>query len=122
MKIKTVTEDKILFEDGSTLESHHQSECCEDHYVEFTSINGQGWEGKEFPDSLDVLVRKADGIETAFYDDITWRSFVELLDVYGNVYVLNIYNSNTGYYSSEVSLVLTKKHGNETNVERIDIQ
>lgn len=119
MKIKKVTENFIEFDNGSLLDSFHESDCCEDRYdyVEFSSIQGQGWEEKDFPEDLNLLVRKISNSEI-FDEDLdrdldgdVWRSFVKLLDVYGNEYVLNIYNSNNGYYSSNVSLVYTNQKG-----------
>lgn len=107
MKIIKVTEDCILFDNGFELTSYHEHDCCEEHYVDFTSINGQGWEDKEFPETLKGLV-KLENIEygkEAFHD-YDGYSFCNIVDKKGNVYVLNIYNSNNGYYSNDVDLLM----------------
>ena len=108
MKIKQVFDDYIVFDNGTILESEHDQDCCESHHVDFTSIIGQGWEDKDFPEHLSNLVVNSD--LPNFYDDDysdLWRSFFQIKDIEGNKYTLSIYNSNNGYYSQNVTLVLT---------------
>lgn len=111
MKITKVLEEQLEFDNGTVLTSYHDQDCCEEHYVEFTSIIGQGWEGKDFPETLvDMVVKKPK--EKTFFDDVDnekWNSFVEIKDKQGNKYTLTIYNKNNGYYAIDVTLVLTQK-------------
>lgn len=117
MKIKKVTTDCIFFDNGSMLESYHKSYCCEDHYVDFTSINDQGWEGQDFPETLKELLsydkqekidknHKVPSTDSQDYNQNPY-TFVKIRDLEGSIYILNIYNSNNGWYANDVSLVYT---------------
>lgn len=118
MKIKKVNMYEILFDNNSTLESYHEQNCCESHYVDFSSLDGQGWEGQEFPETLkELLCNKFTNINynkipVPLEDPFDYSekyTFVNIKDVEGNIYTMNIYNSNNGYYSTNVSLKYTTK-------------
>lgn len=119
MRIKHVYEDGLIFDNGAVLESFHDQDCCESHYADFTSIIGQGWEDKDFPECLRELVVQSDLPDeyTGDYGDV-WRSFFQIKDVQGNKYTLTIYNSNNGYYGTGVALILT----NGKFIERYKVQ
>lgn len=108
MRIKRVYEEGIIFDNGATLESFHDQDCCESHYADFSSIIGQGWEDKDFPENLSSLIVKSEipDEKTNDYGDV-WRSFFQIQDKQGNKYTLTIYNSNNGYYGTGVALILT---------------
>jgi hypothetical protein len=119
MRIIIVNDESIVFDNGSVLESFHDQDCCESHYVDFSSILGQGWEDADFPEHLSDMVEISG--ETTTTDENasglwneTWRSFVILKDKQGIKYTLNIYNSNNGYYGTDVSLILTNDKVKET--------
>lgn len=120
MKIVKVEEERIIFDNGSVLESYHEQDCCENHYVDFTSINDQGFENENFPEQLrDIISTEADPLEVDEWGEFNISSFFNIKDKQGNKYTLTIYNSNNGYYSTDVSLILTHKNG---DVETFRIQ
>ena len=120
MKIVKVEEQRIIFDNGSVLESYHEQDCCEDHYVDFTSINDQGFENENFPEQLrDIIATEADPLEVNEWGEFNIDSFFDIKDKQGNKYTLTIYNSNNGYYSTDVNLILTHKNG---DVETFRIQ
>lgn len=107
MKIKKIDTHVIEFDNGMILESDHEQDCCEFHYVDFESLFGQGWENKEFPECLSELVVDSEIKEEDKNDyDDSWKSFFQIKDKDNNKYTLTIYNSNNGYYASDVTLVL----------------
>ena len=111
MKIIKITPDYVEFDNGTIIKSHHENDCCEDHYVDFTSLLHQGAEKVNFPESLKDLIVKTsyEENENDKYDYESWRSFIQIKDKKGFKYTLTIYNSNNGYYSSSVELILTNK-------------
>lgn len=120
MKIVKVEEERIIFDNGSILESYHEQECCENHYVDFTSINDQGFENEEFAEHLlKILEVNSYKNDDCPFDFDRWSSFFNIKDLKNNKYTLTIYNSNNGYYSTNVSLILTHKNG---DVETFSIQ
>lgn len=120
MKIKDIKENWITFDNGLEMSSYHKSECCEDHYVDFSAMLGQGYEGQEFSEKLSEMivldekgkVSNDDFSETfesgsKYKKDIDY-TFVKIKDLRGNTYTLPIYNSNNGYYSDNVDIHLCK--------------
>lgn len=103
-KIVKVYCDAITFDNGFTLTSHHYPSCCEIHYADFDSIIGQGWEDKVFITHFpDLIFENSDG-DGVYSEE---NSFFKIKDEEGNPYTIAIYNSNNGWYSSEVDLFLT---------------
>jgi hypothetical protein len=92
----------IRFDDGSTLEDFHDSECCEHHYLDFSAISLEDFDGLEF--------------------DLSSEDFFERVPDYGirlvptNGHPVSIpgYGYNNGYYSSNLSLILTTPDGKKT--------
>lgn len=46
-------DDALYFEDGSVLQSDHEQDCCEDHYLNFSDLSLSDFEGLEFDLSND---------------------------------------------------------------------
>lgn len=117
MKIVFVCEEYIEFDNGFHLTSYHEKDCCEKHYVDFTSIIGQGYEGKEFPNKLsEMLVETTDLIR--FYKYGLWFTFIKIKDLEGNIYTLSMHGSNN-CHDTGVNLILRK---NDIDIEGIKIQ
>ena len=38
MKIKEITDEKIIFDNGNYIECHHDPDCCENNYADFKQI------------------------------------------------------------------------------------
>ena len=48
MKVTKVNQESIEFEDGSTLSSYHNQDCCESHYLYFGDVRLEDFDGLEF--------------------------------------------------------------------------
>jgi hypothetical protein len=87
--------ETIEFSNGIKLFSYHYTECCERHYLSLNDLTMSDFEGLEF--------------------DLTNDDFFERIEGYGialkptNGHPVRIpgYGSNNGYYSSDLSLILT---------------
>ena len=89
MKIKEITEDHILFEDGSKITYDHEQECCECNYADFEQLE-----------------------EGAFETDFDTKSMVfEVLEYsgfrFGNkgkMFFVPCYSVQNGFYSADVDI------------------
>lgn len=96
-----VDAESIEFENGVTLSSNHDSDCCEHHWLSFGDLTIADFEGLEFDLSNDTFFKRVDGYG------------IELVPIRGHSVKVPGYGSNNGYYSSQLELVLTG-----TNFER----
>jgi hypothetical protein len=94
-KILKIENDVIYFENGLTLSSDHQSDCCESHYLDFKELKEEDFKDLEF--------------------DLSNDEFFTRIPDYGiqlnatNNFPLRIpgYGYNNGYYSDQLDLILT---------------
>jgi len=104
VKVKVVN-DGLVFSDGSCLGSHHNQDCCEHHYLDFSTLSAQDFEGLDF--------------------DLSGSDFFEQVEDYGirlvpvNGHPISVpgYGYNNGYYSSNLSLVLSRPGRKEKNFD-----
>ncbi len=94
-KVIEVDDDYIEFDNGIVLSSHHSEDCCEHHYIDFTYVNLDDFNGLEFDLSSD-----------AFFNGIPGYG-IELIPIKGWGVRIPGYGSNNGYYSSNLSLELS---------------
>lgn len=97
MKVTQITAGSITFEDGTTLYSNHDQDCCEHHWLDFEHIKLEDFDGLEFNLIDDSFFRKIEdyGIEL----------------VPSNRVKIPGYGSNNGYYSTDLTLVLDTPTG-----------
>ena len=95
MKVISVYEDLIEFEDGTTLSSDHDPECCERHYLCFDDLRLEDFEGLEFDLSGDDFFERVPEYGIKLIPKKGWP-----INVPGYAY-------NNGYYSHELRLVVT---------------
>ena len=116
MKIKEFKEGSIIFDNGYKLEYYHEQDCCESVYAEFeilkdynvSLVTGKNIDIKEidFEESLTKLV---EGVKEAGFN---------MVSKIGEKFFVPCYNSQNGYYSGDLELILYK----ENNVrEELDI-
>lgn len=116
MKIKEFKEESIIFDNGYKLEYYHEQDCCESVYAEFeilkdynvSLVTGKSIDIKEieFEESLAKLV---EGVKEAGFN---------MVSKIGEKFFVPCYNSQNGYYSGDLELILYK----ENNVrEELDI-
>lgn len=100
MKAKIIsTGDHIKFDNGFTLDSDHQQDCCEHHYLDFSYVNLEEVKDLEFDLSNDNFFKKIDGYG------------IELIPITGFSVKIPGYGSNNGYYSTELELTLSGPQG-----------
>jgi hypothetical protein len=85
----------IEFENGVTLQSDHESSCCEHHWLCVKDLTLEDFEGLKFD------------LKGDFFERIKGYG-IALLPVHGHPVRIPGYGENNGYYSSELTLVLTK--------------
>jgi len=102
LKIVKIDSNFLYFDNGMTLYSDHNQDCCENHYLDFSDLTLDDFNGLEFNLSND--------------------NFFERIEDYGislnpiNGYPVRIpgYGSNNGYYSSDLALIITNTNGRST--------
>lgn len=93
-KILKIENDIIFFEGGVTLRSEHESDCCEQHYLDFKDIVPSDYEDLEFDLSKDNFFTRIPEFGIA------------LNPVHGHPVRIPGYGYNNGYYSSNLKLVI----------------
>ena len=107
--VSVLPEDGIEFSDGSHLFSHHQEDCCEYHYADFNYVSLEDFEGMLFDtSSLDFIIPVP---EYGF----------RMKAVCGQEVSVPCYGENNGYYSTNLTLVLSKD-GKQQHLDISDCQ
>lgn len=99
VKVVKVDSDGLEFNNGVRLDSNHDSECCESHYLSFADLTIADFEGLEFDLTTEEFFERVDGYGIA------------LKPLYGHPVRIPGYGSNNGYYSSQLDLVLSDGKG-----------
>lgn len=102
MKIKEITDEHILFDNGTKITDYHGQDCCERVYADFESLKTTSIMDKNFRD-IRITGAKDSGVKL-------------------NGYFIPCYNDQNGYYSSDLELIIEypEKKGLKTT-KRIDI-
>ena len=95
LKVVKVDPDSIEFDNGLTLTSDHDQDCCENHYLSFSDLTIADFEGLEFDLSGEDFFKRIEDYG------------IELIPIQGHSVKVPGYGSNNGYYSSNLDLVLT---------------
>lgn len=96
LKVVEIGEESLKFDDGTVLKSHHDSDCCEYHWLAMDELSMSDFEGLEF--------------------DILSDDFFERIQGYGiglkpiNGFPVRIagHGSNNGYYSDQLEIQVWK--------------
>jgi hypothetical protein len=99
LKVAKVHSYELEFDNGLKLSSFHESDCCEQHFLCFSDITIDDFDGLEFDLSKDDFFERIEGYGIALNPTI---GFPVRIPGYG---------CNNGYYSSNLSLVITNKDG-----------
>jgi hypothetical protein len=94
--IKNEDDGVIEFSNGYRLTTHHESDCCEHHYWSLTDLTIDDFNGLEFDLDDDNFFGRIEGYGIC------------LVPIDGFPIRIPAYGSNNGYYSQNLSLVLTK--------------
>lgn len=106
MKIIEIKENKIIFDNEYELESYHEQDCCEHVYADFEVLKDYNVSTKtgktinikdiDFEEHLEYLIQ---GIENEGFN---------MISKIGEKFFIPCYNSQNGYYSSELELILKR--------------
>jgi hypothetical protein len=91
MKVGLIA-DGLVFEDGTQIYSHHDSSCCEDHYLDFEHISLSDFDGLEFDLSNDNFFERVPDYG------------IRLIPTNGHPVPIPGYGYNNGYYSDNLTL------------------
>jgi len=101
-KVEKVTGDEIVFDNGWTLSSYHESDCCESHYLDIGSLSLADFEGLSFDLSSDAFFERVEDYG------------IRLIPINGHPVSIAGYGYNNGYYSSQLTLVLERGKDRKT--------
>lgn len=118
MKIKEINDDYILFDNGYKLRAYHEQDCCENVYADFEILKDYNVSTKtgksikiqeiDFEESLEQLIQGIEGQGFNMVSKIEEKFFVPC------------YNSQNGYYSSDLELILCKTENLEETLDISD--
>lgn len=94
-KVKSIDSDSITFENGLVLSSNHEQDCCENHYLSFSDLKLEDFDGLEFDLSGDTFFERVPDYG------------IRLIPVSGHPVSIPGYGYNNGYYSSNLDLTLS---------------
>lgn len=94
VKVVKVNQGSILFDNGAMLYSNHDQDCCENHYLDFSDLTIDDFNGLEFNLESQAFFRGVEGYG------------IELIPINGHPVRVPGYGYNNGYYSSNLELVV----------------
>lgn len=95
VKVAKVSSDSLEFSNGMRLYSEHNQDCCEQHWLSFSDLSLEDFEGLEFDLQQDSFFERIEGYGIA------------IKPIFGHKIRVPGYSYNNGYYSSNLDLVLT---------------
>jgi len=102
VKVVSIKNDTIEFDNGVQLYSNHNSDCCESHELNIEDLTMKDFEGLEFDLTGDT-----------FFNRIPDYG-IELMPLHGHSVKIAGHGYNNGYYSDQLDLVLTDKDFKKT--------
>ena len=94
LKVVSISDESLTFENGVTLYSAHESDCCEAHYLSLADLTIADFDGLEFDLSNDDFFERIEDYGIA------------LKPLNGHPVRIPGYGFNNGYYSSQLELIL----------------
>lgn len=94
VKVVSIDDESLTFDNGVVLYSNHDPDCCESHYLSFADLTIADFEGLEFDISND-----------SFFERIVDYG-IALKPLNGHPVRIPGYGCNNGYYSSQLDLIL----------------
>lgn len=98
-KVVKVTQDDITFDNGSSLQSYHEDDCCETHFLTFQDLTLADFDGLVFDLTKDSFFERVEGYG------------IRLIPIEGHPVSVPGYGSNNGYYSSDLDLQVIHPEG-----------
>ena len=95
MKIKTVTDEAIIFDNGNAITYDHAQECCEYNYADFSILNPN------------VVNYDYDFNENLEFKAVDGQGFI--FGEEGHWIFIPCYSEQNGYYSDDVDIYYNKE-------------
>ena len=116
MKIREfIGEEKIVFDNGTIMQSFHCHDCCENHWAELSKLKEYNINPKtgdnidimqiEFPENIHehLILLEDEGFNIVAKD--------------GSKYFVPGYGENNGYYSTDITLIINYPNGKKIEVD-----
>jgi hypothetical protein len=110
VKVVKVDSDSLTFDNGVTLYSNHDRNCCESHWLCFNDLSLEDFEGLEFDLSNDNFFERIKGYGIA------------IKPIFGHPVRVPGYGENNGYYSSDLELIVSDGKGFEKTFDISECQ
>lgn len=111
IEIKSIDDiTSLIFNDGTVLNSYHDSDCCEFHYLSIKDLSLEDFDGLKFNLSNDDFFERIPNYGIA------------LKPIKGFPVRIPGYGYNNGYYSSNLDLVITSPTGEKRTYDITDCQ
>ena len=110
MKIVSISQEEILFDNKMAITQQHEQDCCEAVYADFEQLNDTSIKNETFNNGVNVVEHQ---LGFVIYSDS------------GNSYYVPCYNIQNGYYSDNLSITFpSKSKGNNKkwNYQTINIK
>ena len=104
--IKEVTDEHILFSDGSRITFDHVQDCCEHNYANF--------------ESLDDIARNATFYGGSMVFRMTEHGFTFSDGVKLREYFVPCYSEQNGYYTNDVTIYYTDCNGRTLTIFTVE--
>lgn len=101
-RVIQVTEDDVIFDDGTKIYSDHDQDCCEHHYLSFKDLSLSDFEGLDFDLSSSDFFEKVEDFG------------IRLCPTNGHPVSVPGYGYNNGYYGSNLDLIVEKERSKTT--------
>ena len=88
MKIIKFDQDGLEFDNGTIVGDSHDQECCEDVYADWKQLEDTDVMSHKFPEAIEIEGVDGAGIKI-------------------DGYFIPCYNEQSGYYSSDLDIVIT---------------
>ena len=94
MKISKVTDEAIIFDNGSTITFDHSPDCCEWNYADFLQIDDIA---KDYNFNENLKFKPIEGAGFRFGDN-------------NQMFFVPCYSEQSGYYSYDIDIYYNNEH------------
>jgi len=98
-KVVKVGSEMLYFDNGLKLFTDYDQACCESHWLDFSDLAIEDFEGLEFDLNGDSFFSRVEDYG------------IELIPIFGHSIKVPGYGSNNGNYSHDLSLILSNDKG-----------
>ena len=106
MRIKEVTEEKIVFDNGNTITFDHDPDCCERNYADFSILTPDNiYYNHDFDENLEF--ESVEGMGFKFGSNGHWI-------------FIPCYSVQNGYYSEDIDIYYNGQHVLNFNAEMFE--